>query len=187
MDTAIDFAGAAQALAAALSAASVNPADAIRLLAELASFTEAGMAATSPIGASMAAMQAATGDLFRRAAVVAMARVSSQYQPSSVEDAAAVRGTVCAALDAEIVIAGDQYEDATYIALRALRAAVAADLSVRGAGLPSTTTITSNLPMPALVLSQRQYRDHARSDELVTQSDCIHPAFMPTRFKALST
>ena len=181
-----DFAGAAQALAAALSAAAVNPADAIRLLSSLADFTPDDVTSASPIGLATATMQSASGDLFRRAAVVAMARASAIYQPASVDDAAAVRTIVCAALDAEITIAGDQYEDATYAALRTLRAAVSADLTARGAGLPSIATVASNLPLPALALAQRQYRDQSRSDELVTQSDCIHPAFMPTSFKALS-
>jgi prophage DNA circulation protein len=186
MSTTSDFASAAQALAAALYAAAVDPADAIRLLGTLADFTPDDVTSSSPIGLATATMQRASGDLFRRAAVVAMARASASYQPASVDDAAAVRATVCAALDAEITIAGDQYEDATYSALRTLRAAVSTDLTERGAGLASVATLASNLPLPALALAHRQYRDQSRSDELVTQADCIHPAFMPTSFKALS-
>jgi prophage DNA circulation protein len=135
---------------------------------------------------SMAAMQKSMGDLFRRSAVVAMARASAVYQPSSADDAAAVRASVCGLLDAEILVAGAQYEDATYAALRALRVAVSSDLTARGAGLAPLTTIKTNSPMPALALAQRVYRDPARSDELILESNSIHPAFMKTRFKALS-
>ncbi|MGI4938270.1 MAG: hypothetical protein ACRYF5_16255 [Janthinobacterium lividum] len=66
----------------------------------------------------MAIVQSATGDLFRRAAVVALARASSSYQPSSADDAAAVSSMVCGMLDAEITLAGDQGADSTFLALR---------------------------------------------------------------------
>lgn len=181
-----DFAAAAQALAAALAASAVDPADALRLLTSLAGFTPTSPAPASPIGTAITTMQSATGDLFRRAAVVAMARASAIYRPSSADDADAVRTAVCAALDAEIGIAGDQFEDATYNALRGLRAAVSRDLGARGAGLASVAMLTSGTPLPALVLAQRTYRDPSRAGELVTQSDCVHPAFMPTSFKALT-
>lgn len=180
------FAASAQALAAALYASTVNPADAIRLLASLADFTPTDPTTSAPIGVAMATMQSASADLFRRAAAVALARASSAYQPSSSDDAAAVRTAVCAVLDKEIAIAGDQGQDATFNALREVRAAVSHDLSVRGAALASVATVNSLQPVPAPVLAQRLYRDPSRSDELVIQADPQHPAFMPVNFKALS-
>lgn len=186
MSSSDNFAAAAQALAAALSATTTDPADAIRLLQSLGAYVAPGATPASPIGISMATMQAATGDLFRRAAVVALARASASYQPASANDAAAIRATVCGALDAEITVAADQHADATYNALRTLRAAVSADLTRRGAGLPSVTAISTPAPLPALVLAQRNYGDPDRADDLVTQSNCIHPAFMPLKFSALS-
>jgi prophage DNA circulation protein len=187
MSSATDFAAAAQALATALSATAVRPADAMRLLSNLANFSPDDATSPSTIGAAMAVMQSATGDLFRRAAVVALARVSADYEPTSADDAAAVRAAVCAALDAEIGIAGDQGQDATFNALRAVRAAVSMDLATRGAGLASIGVVASALPMPAPVLAQRLYRDPGRADELVAQADPVHPAFMPVAFKALSS
>ncbi len=186
MSTTSDFAAAAQGLASALLAATVNPADAIRLLSSLADFTPNDPTTSAPIGVAMAVMQSATGDLFRRAAVVALARASAAYQPASADDAAAVRDTVCGLLDNEIAIAGDQGEDGTFNALRAVRAAVAADLAKRGAALPSITTVTTPQAVPAPVIAQRLYRDPARADELVTQANPPHPAFMPTSFRALA-
>jgi prophage DNA circulation protein len=41
-------------------------------------------------------------------------------------------------------------------------------------------------PIPAPVLAQKLYRDASRSDELVSVSDCVHPAFLPLNFNALS-
>lgn len=187
MSTATDFAAAAQALAAALYASAVRPADAIRLLSGLADFVPAEATSSSTIGMAMAVMQGAAGDLFRRAAVIALARASADYTPTSADDAAAVRVAVCAALDAEITIAGDQGHDATFNAFRAVRAAVSFDLATRGAQLAGIADVASNLPLPAPVLAQRLYRDPGRADELVTQANPVHPAFMPVRFKALST
>lgn len=187
MSTATDFATAAQALAAALYASAVRPRDAIRLLSGLADFFPAGTPSSSTIGAAIAVTQSASGDLFRRAALVALARASADYEPTSADDAAAVRAAVCGALDAEIDLAGDRGQDVTFNALRAVRAAVAQDLAARGAKLSGIALVASNLPVPAPVLAQRLYRDPARHGELVTQADPIHPAFMPTRFKALSS
>ncbi|MET3135353.1 prophage DNA circulation protein [Oxalobacteraceae bacterium GrIS 1.11] len=186
MSAATDFAAAAQALAGALRASAVNPADAIRLLSDLANIVPAGPTSSSAIGMAMAAMQGATGDLFRRAAVLALARASADYLPTSSDDAAAVRAAVCAVLDREIGIAGDQGQDATFNALRAVRVAVSRDLAARGADLASITEVATGLPIPAPVLAQRLYRDPARADELVAQADPVHPAFMPVSFKALS-
>ena len=186
MSTSSDMAAAAQALAAALYAVTIDPADAVRLLGNLAQFNLTPLATSTPMGVARNTMQSRSSDLFRRAAVVALARASSVYQPSSSDDAAAIRTVVCDALDAEITIAGDQGEDATFNALRTLRAAVSNDLGKRGAGLAGVTTTTSNLPIPAVVLAQRLYQDPSRADELVMRGNPVHPAFMPLSIKALS-
>lgn len=180
------FAAAAQAVPAALLVAAANPADGIRLLSGLADFAPSDPTPSSPIGTAMATMQSAAGDLFRRAAAVSLARASAAYQPSSADDAATVQAAVCAVLDGEITIAGDQGQDATFSALRLVRAAVVRDLSARGAALATITTITTRQPVPAPVLALRLYRDASRGDELVQQANPPHPAFMPIRFKALA-
>jgi prophage DNA circulation protein len=186
MSTPNDFAAAAQALAAAVYGASVDPADAIRILSGLSDFTPGEATGASAIGTAMATVQRASGDLFRRSAVVALARASSDYQPASAADAVGVRNTVCDALDREIQIAGDQGEDATFNAMRRLRAAVVKDLTARGAGLPEQVGIQSMAPVPAPVLAQKLYHDATRGDELVAVSECAHPAFLPLTFKGLS-
>jgi prophage DNA circulation protein len=187
MSTSADFALSAQALAAAVFASAIDPADALRMLSTLADFSPAMTTSTAPIGKSIATLQAATGDLFRRSAVIAMARASSNYQPSSYDDAANVRSFVCELLDAEIAVAGDQGEDQTFNALRALRAAVADDLTQRGASLAKIMTVHTGEPMPAPVLAQRLYRDPLRTDELIAAADSPHPAFLAPTFLTLST
>jgi prophage DNA circulation protein len=182
-----DLAAAAQALAASLLASAVDPADGIRLLAQLAIFQPNQVTSSSVVGTSMATMQSACGDVFRRAAVVALCRAASTYQPSSTDDAANLRSTVTQLLDQEILVAGNQGEDNTFNALRALRAATVQDLQTRAAGLPGIMTVKTSGPLPAPVLAQRLYRDPTRADELVTESGAPHPAFLPPGFKALSS
>lgn len=187
MSTGSDFVDAAHGLAEAVKDAAVQPADAMRLLSVLAAPVPPDPIISSAIGSAIALVQHATSDLFRRAAVVALARASAAYQPTSADDAAAVRDAVCALLDAEIMIAGDLGQDATFNALREVRSAVSLDLATRGAGLASIITVTSPQPVSAPVLAQRLYRAPGRADELVGQANPIHPAFMPTRFKARSS
>ena len=117
---------------------------------------------------------------------MALCRASTSYQPSSFDDAAALRTQITDLLDAEILIAGDQGADATFDALRNLRTAVVRDLTARGANLAQLAEITSPTTMPATVIAQRVYRDSERADELVIQADPRHPAFMPVSFRALS-
>lgn len=186
MSTSNDFAASAQALAASVLASANDPADALRLLIKLADFTPVPLPSTAPIGMAIQTAQTASGDLFRRAAVVALARASATYQPSSYNDAIRVRDTVFDLLADEALIAADQGEDATYEALRALQMAVVQDLTARGANLATIETYNLQRALPAIVLAQRLYRDAARADELTLQADPIHPAFMPGQFQALS-
>lgn len=187
MSQASDLATAAQALAAALLASSVDPADGIRLLSNLANFQPNAVTSSSVVGTSMATMQGACGDLFRRSAVIALCKASANYQPSSTTDATNLQATVTQLLDAEILIAGNQGEDNTFAALRALRAAVVQDLQARAAGLPGTMIVNIPAALPAPVLAQRLYQDPTRADQLVSESGAPHPAFLPPGFTVLSS
>jgi len=186
MSTPEDFASATQALVAALSSSVSDPGDALRLLSDLSAFVPVDPTAPA-IGAVASEMKGATADLFRRAAVVAMARAAAAYQPSSYDDAAQVRTIVCAALDAEITTAGNQGEDASFVALKALRVAVIQDLTERGATLAHISTIKTAASVPALVLANRLYQDPSRAEDLIARGNPRHPAFMPTAIKALSS
>lgn len=176
---------AGQACAAALLAATANPADAVRILTALFNFYPARPTAPSISGQSEATVQTAMGSMLRRAGLSALARATATYQPASADDAANLRGAMADLFDLEIDTAGNFGDDNSYAALRALRAAVILDLDTRGGGLPSLQTVTNNAPMPSLVIAQRLYQDANRSDELVIEANPAHPAFMPTSFKAL--
>lgn len=181
-----DMATAAQALAAAVAAAAQNPADAIRLLSAMITTDSLPPAAADPIGLAVTDTAAACADLFRRTAVIALARAATTYQPASYDDALTIRDRVAALLEAEITIAGDAGEDDAYNALRSLRIAVIADLNARGADLAPIADFAPGQPRPSLALAVSLYRDAGRADELTLQANPVHPAFMPPAFKALA-
>lgn len=180
-----EFATAAQGLAEAVNGACADPADAVRLLSALAVSPAPDPVIGSPVGEAMADMQGACNDLFRRAAVGALARAAGRYHPSSYDDAVAVRTHVIDLIDAEALAAGEIGEDATYQALRTLRRAVFDDLTSRGASLATMEAFSFPSPLPSLALANRIYRDASREEQLVRQVDPRHPLFMPTSFAAL--
>jgi len=183
-----DMPDALAALVEAMRAGITDPADQVQVLLALAGFTFSDSAGgTVGIGAAMAAMRDAMAAGCRRAALVSLSRASASYQPSSYDDAAALRVVLAAALDNEITAAGDAGEDASYTALKALRSAVVQDLTVRGASLPSIVTVNLQLPLPSLVIAHRLYLDASRSDQIAAESGAIHPAFCPTTFQALAS
>jgi prophage DNA circulation protein len=181
------YAAAVQAFVLTAAQTASTPRMAIQSLIAMAAPTPAPVNPPGASGAATTALQSAISDLHRRSAAIALAQASSSYQPSSANDAADVRDQVTAVLDAEITTAGDQGNDATYLALVALRAAVVQDLNARGAALPAVININTGAPIPSLALAQRLYRDPTRADELVTEANPPHPAFMPVSFQGLAS
>jgi prophage DNA circulation protein len=184
--TQTDFANSVQAFVNAIVAAVPNPATALNILGQLTNVPVDTTLSSSAIGQAQLTLEQGIADLFRRTVVAAMGQVGSYYQPISYDDAAATRTLICGYIDNEITIAGDQGEDDVYQALITLRNAVIQDLTTRGANLAPLASFTVKSNMPALALAYRLYQDISRVDQLVNFADPIHPAFMPTTFKALS-
>jgi prophage DNA circulation protein len=181
-----DFSAASTALANAVLAATVDPADGIRLLLPLAGFVPVPLPGGGPLAQAARAAQFAIAANLRVAACAALARAAQTYQPISYQDAQSVRVLVCDALDAEATRVADAGNDATYQALRTLRAAVALDLAVRGANLAVLIEVTTRVPMPALAEAWGLYQDTSRTPSLVASADPPHPLFLPLDFPALS-
>ena len=175
------------ATAEALRAAAQDPADQVALLSQLAVLTPTLTPDTSPIGQSLSTAQTAIAALCRRSALISLARACADYQPTSSNDAQTVLAGVVVLFDAEITIAGDAEDDASYLALRSLRTAVVNDLVARGANLPALVTVTTAEPQPSLVLGYLLYQDATRSDDIITRADPIHPAFCGTTMILLSS
>jgi prophage DNA circulation protein len=180
------FAAAAAALANAVAASAADPADAIRMLLPLAGWTPPRIAGTGPLAVNGRAAQDAIASNLRCAACAALATAATTYQPISYQDALAVRAAVCGALDAEATRSGDAGRDATYQALRDLRAAVALDFAVRGANLAWLVEIDTPASIPSLAEAWTLYHDTPREPGLVASADPPHPLFMPTSFPALN-
>ena len=167
--TAGNVPSAVQAVMAAVAVAVVAPVDRLRACAVLA-----GAAGATPLAV-----------LCRRLGVIALVSAARAYLPTSFDDAQAVLQQVADALDAEVTAAGDAEDDASYDALRTLRAAAVADLTARGASLAPLVARTLPLPLPMLVVAQVLYGDARRADEIVRRTDPVHPLFMPTELLIL--
>ncbi|MCQ8240516.1 DNA circularization N-terminal domain-containing protein [Rhizosaccharibacter radicis] len=170
----------------ALRAAVADPGVQLALLFGMTEASAPGVAGGAPIGAAIGTAQVATAALCRRSAVVSIAAACSDYQPTSYDDAQALRTRAAALFDAEILAAGDASDDATFGALRSLKAQVLADLANRATQIGRLVAVSRNMPLPAPVLAQQLYADGSRAPDLVTRADPVHPAFMPTSFEALN-
>ncbi|MBU8547231.1 MULTISPECIES: hypothetical protein [Roseomonadaceae] len=185
MSTLAELAAASQDLAEAIRGLSPDPGDAMRLLAPLAALQPSEATAGDVVGVAQAAGQAAAAALCRRAALASLARATAEASPPSYEAAVALRDQVCGLLAAEEVVAADAGEDATALALRDLRAAVAEDLTRRAADLARLRTVTVSEPLPALVHAYRLYEDIGRADEVSLQADAADPNFIGGTFRVL--
>jgi prophage DNA circulation protein len=165
----------------------ISPRDQIRLLTQVARTTMPSGVASSSISQAQATMRDATVDLCQRAALASLAAATADYQPTSFDDAVAIRGQVCAIMDTATRHAADIGDSQTFATLRALRTAVAADLTARGVILPRMTTFTRPRSMPGLKLAYDLYGDASRADELTGRVDPPHPGFFPSTFRALAS
>lgn len=178
----VDVATGVQALVQAVQTANPDPAAQVQ-----ACLTLAGFAAVAQPSAEQTAVNAAVSALARRMVLAAAAQSSALYVPISQQDAAAMREQIVSAIEAEMLIAGDAGDDASYFALRDLRSAVAADMAARGASLPQSVEVSFAAALPSLVLAQRLYQDPTRESELVHEANPTHPLFMPLAFQALAS
>jgi prophage DNA circulation protein len=113
--------------------------------------------------------------LVRRVAVANLARVQTDADHASYQDALDARDTVLSRIDDEVEQAVD--DDAIAVLL-ALRARTAKAIPASGATLPYLITYTPPATVPSLVLAQRLYGDASRADEIVARNSIRHPAFI---------
>jgi prophage DNA circulation protein len=172
----------------ALRGGITNPADQIRLLIALAAFAFMDSAGgTVGISTDTATLRDAMSAACRRAALASLARAEAAYQPISYDDAVSVMDQVSAAIETELTTAADAGDDATYQALRQMRAGVIQDMTSRGANLPSVVTVNFPVSLPSLAIAQFLYRDASRADQIAAEAGAIHPAFCPVSFQALAS
>lgn len=187
MSTSTDLAASIQNFVSVILTAITDPAAAVSAFANLADFPQPTTFLTAPIGIAQNTLQSGITDLCRRAAICGLAQASGYYQPSSYNDAENLRSNICAIIDSEILIAGDQGQDDTYFSLKQLRQAVVQDLTSRGATLAPLVQVKLGSSLPALAVAYRFYQDIGRVDQVIAFGNPIHPAFMPTSFQALGS
>lgn len=159
-------------------------AGAARIRALLRAAQSAGTAAAAaaprtPRGRQALQQQAnadALGRLVRQTALAQAAVVAAGTAWESYDDAAAVLDPLIAAIDAETVLAAD---DASYVALADLQAAVEQDRLRRALRLPRLVTVTPPQVLPALVLAYDRYEDATREADITARNRLRHPGFIP--------
>ena len=171
---------ATQTLTGALLSANPDPCQAVQSMLNLQQSVSAPQSAIPVINAANTAIV----NMLQRSAVIGLAQASASYQPTSVDDAQALRAKVCDALDTEIDVAGDAQEDDMYMTLRALRVAVAQDMKQRGSTQAQLRAVSMTASLPMLVISQRLYYSITQYNELLKSAQPINPVFGPTNFKA---
>lgn len=140
------------------------------------------------VGATAARQQqiqntAAVNALVRRAMLAQAVGISSHIDATVQVDAFAVRNALCAALDAESLVA----DDIVYEALQVARKAVFVDITARATNGARLVDLTPAEVVPALVLAYDRYEDAARGDEIADRNGLIHPGFVPIKtLKVLS-
>lgn len=178
-----EFAEATEAVFTELLLLTAGGMDLINLLETMATFkdktTHADPAATR--------IQQATRIYLNAMSAGAMAYAASQYTPASYDEAMDLTRRTVNALDAATLLAADSAYDTLYRQLLTLRDNLVTTLGNNGADLARIHTVTFAKPQPALTLANRLYQDASRTEAIIKMADPAHPAFMPTRFKALIT
>ena len=124
------------------------------------------------------------------AAASGAAQLGVTCEPVSSDEAKAVRTACLAVIDQAIEACATNGWDASYQALKTLRAETARDLSTRGASLAPLVLITLPGPVASLALAHRIYADigsnGARAEDLVARAGASHPGFLSGSFYVLA-
>ncbi|MGL5306318.1 MAG: DNA circularization protein [Aeromonas veronii] len=116
-------------------------------------------------------------DLLQGSVVITSGLTSSQVEYRDREQAADVQRSFEAALERVELKASD----ALYETLQQVKVDMVADLSGRGAGLPSVTRVMPERTLPALVHAYRLYQDATRADQLSARNNLDNPLFVPAK------
>ncbi|WAT03243.1 DNA circularization N-terminal domain-containing protein (plasmid) [Rouxiella badensis] len=178
-----DYAANVQAVVTEMVGSVAGGADLINALETLSDFSDSTYRPDSSDSAVASANQIFVNTL----TTAAMAYAVSLYTPANYDEAANLTRRITDVLDAAIVAVADAGYDDVYLQLQELQSNVITTLETLGASLAHVQTVSFAKPLPALTLANRLYQDASRAEALVKMADPIHPAFMPTSFKALTS
>lgn len=157
--------------------------DQVRVFESMSGTADSTLYASS----SDTAVQAATLNYLNIISAGAMAYTAASYAPASRDDAMAMLNRVITVLDSAAVIAADAGYVTVYQELLALRSYITDVLKNAGADLAGVRTVTFPSARPALTIANQLYQDAGRTAGLIKSANPVHPAFMPTSFKALTS
>jgi hypothetical protein len=113
------------------------------------------------------------------AAAQAAAVVVAGTNFDSYNDAIAVRDPLSAQLDCLATAIADNGDDELAGSIDALRIAMIADVTARGASLARLYAFTPAATEPAVVIAQRLYGDADQAEEIVARNAIAWPGFVP--------
>lgn len=153
-----------------------TPTRAVRMLLDAGTAGDAVStpAADTPENTQRAANIVAARQLNGRLAAVTAARVVSDTDWLSRQDAEAAGRNALDLIDRQLQTDATTNDDA-YNALTALRAALTTDLRTRALALPNMTGYTPQATLPAVVVAHRLYGDATRADEICMRNNVRHP------------
>ncbi len=178
-----DYSACIQLIVDAINNDIASMADLIRAWESLSDFADTTYRPATTDSEIAAAMRL----YFTALAAGAMANAAALYSPSSYDDAMNVLARVMAVIDAVSLSVADAGYDEVYSELQVLRLATVYTLQSAGADLARIKTVAFNTPLPTLTIANRLYQDASRAESLMKMANPIHPAFMPTTFKALNS
>lgn len=170
---------------AKLKIAALTPLGALNLYSGLfeAGSSLRSVTATTPSRQQQARNQWAIQQIVRRTAVAEACRSTAVASFTNADEAITARALIVSAMDnlmlATDPVLGTPIANDVFDALRALRAAMVADLRERAAKLPRLTYTTPKATLPARVLAYKIYGDATRAEELVARNKIRHPGFVP--------
>ena len=114
------------------------------------------------------------------------AQIIASMTFTSRQDVEAIKVTLRAPFNAAEALAADNMDQASFMALIGLDAAITNFLVTTARPLPRMTGYQFATSLPSLVIAYRLYQDASRADQVVQENRVVHPAFCPPTGIALS-
>ena len=102
------------------------------------------------------------------------------------QDVEAIKATLRQPFDDAEELAADDMDQASFMALVSLDAAITNYLVTTARPLPQMVNYQFAVPLPSLIIAHRLYQDASRADQVVKENKIVHPAFCPPIGTALS-
>ena len=102
------------------------------------------------------------------------------------QDVEAIKATLRQPFDDAEELAADDMDQATFMALVSLDAAITNYLVTTARPLPQMVNYQFAVPLPSLIIAHRLYQDASRADGIVKENKIVHPLFCPPVGIALS-